>query len=183
LSALILICDKPDCIVSDNGAEFASTAILEWAGDTGAAWRCIAPGEPRQNGSIESFNGSLLDECLNEEIFDSLTDARQTLALWRYDYNNIRPHSSLGNQAPAQARRALAQFEGAAPGALALPETDEYQTSRLSLRMRDARGAGHSGPRYAERRNCRDPGRKSCVPRSRSRAGRDPAVKCDGCAR
>jgi putative transposase len=133
LTALIRIYGKPDCIVSDNGAEFASTAILEWACDTGAAWHCIAPGKSRQNGSIKSFNGSLRDECLNKEIFDSLTEARQTLALWRYDYNNVRPHSSLGNQTPAQARRALAQFEGAAPGALALPETDEYQTSRLSL--------------------------------------------------
>jgi putative transposase len=81
LAALILIYGKSDCIVSDNGAEFASTASLEWAGDTGAAWHCIDPGKPRQNGSIESFNGSLRDECLNEEIFDSLTDARQTLSL------------------------------------------------------------------------------------------------------
>jgi hypothetical protein len=143
LTALIRIYGKPDCIVSDNGTEFTSRVILKWADETGIAWHYIDPGKPQQNGSIESFNGSLRDECLNEEIFDSLTDARQTLALWRYDYNNVRPHSSLGNQTPAQARRALAQFESAAPGALALPETDEYQTSRLSLRMRDARGAGH----------------------------------------
>jgi putative transposase len=100
---------------------------------TGVAWHCIDPGKPRQNGSIESFNGSLRDECLNEEIFDSLTDARQTLALWRYDYNNIRPHSSLGNQTPAQARRTLEQFESSAPCALAPPKIDDYQTSRLSL--------------------------------------------------
>jgi putative transposase len=106
--------------------------ILKWADDTGIAWHYNDPGKPQQNGSIESFNGSLRDECLNKEIFDSLTEARQTLALWRYDYNNVRPHSSLGNQTPAQARRALAQFESAAPSALALPETDEYQTSRLS---------------------------------------------------
>jgi putative transposase len=133
LTALILIYGKPDCIVSDNGTEFTSRVILKWADETGIAWHYIDPGKPQQNGSIESFNGSLRDECLNKEIFDSLTEARQTLALWRYDYNNVRPHSSLGNQTPAQARRALAQFEGAAPGALALPETDEYQTSRLSL--------------------------------------------------
>jgi len=132
LTALIRIYGKPDCIVSDNGTEFTSRAILKWADETGIAWYYIGPGKPQQNGLIESFNGSLRDECLNEEIFDSLTEARQTLALWRYDYNNVRPHSSLGNQTPAQARRALAQFEGAAPGALALPETDEYQTSRLS---------------------------------------------------
>ena len=133
LTALIRIYGKPDCIVSDNGTEFTSRVILKWADETGIAWHYIDPGKPQQNGSIESFNGSLRDECLNEEVFDSLTEARQTLALWRYDYNNVRPHSSLGNQTPAQARRALAQFEGAAPGALALPETDEYQTSRFSL--------------------------------------------------
>ncbi len=133
LTALIRIYGKPDCIVSDNGTEFTSRAILKWAGETGIAWHYIDPGKPQQNGLIESFNGSLRDECLNEEIFDSLADARQTLALWRYDYNNVRPHSSLGNQTPAQARRALAQFEGAAPGALATPETDDYQSKGLSL--------------------------------------------------
>jgi putative transposase len=53
--------------------------------------------ESQQNGYIESFNGSLRDDCLNEEIFDSLADARRKLALWRYDYNNVRPHSSIGN--------------------------------------------------------------------------------------
>ncbi len=84
-------------------------------------------------GLIESFNGSLRDECLNEEICDSLADARQTLALWRYDYNNVRPHSSLGNLTPAQARRALALNDSSAPAALAQTETDDYQTSRLSL--------------------------------------------------
>jgi len=92
------------------GTEFTSTAILKWAGDTGVAWHYIDPGKPQQNGLIEIFNGSLRDECLNEEIFDSLTDARQTLALWRYDYNNIRPHSSLGNQTPAQAAGRLSNL-------------------------------------------------------------------------
>ena len=88
---------------------------------------------PQQNGYIESFNGSLRDECLNEEIFDSLADARRKLALWRYDYNNVRPHSSLGNRSPAEARRALEQSEGSVPGALAQPETDHYQPQGLSL--------------------------------------------------
>ena len=83
-------------------------------------------------GLIESFDGSLRDECLNEEIFDSLADARQKLALWRYDYNQVRPHSSLGNKTPAEARRALEQSDGTAPGVLAQPETDAYQQARLS---------------------------------------------------
>ena len=73
------------------------------------------------------------DECLNEEIFDSLVDARRTLALWRSDYNNVRPHSSLGNKTPAEARRALEQFDGSAPDALATPETDDCQPQGLSL--------------------------------------------------
>ena len=88
-----------------------------------------------QNGLIESFNGSLRDELLNEEIFDTLDDARRKLALWRYDYNNVRPHSSLGNQTPAEARRALEQLEGSAHDALAQTEDEEYeiQTRKLSL--------------------------------------------------
>jgi putative transposase len=133
LTAMIRIYGKPHCIVSDNGTEFTSTAILKWAGDTGVPWHYIDPGKPQQNGLIESFNGSLRDECLNEEIFDSLADARQKLAIWRYDYNNVRPHSSLGNLTPAEARRALEQSDRNTPGALAQPETYDYQQARLSL--------------------------------------------------
>ncbi|OWJ85439.1 IS3 family transposase [Haematobacter massiliensis] len=133
LDALVRIYGKPACIVSDNGTEFTSKAILKWANEKGVEWHYIDPGKPQQNGYIESFNGSLRDECLNEEIFDSLADARRKLALWRYDYNNVRPHSSLGNRTPAEARRALEQLDGFAPGALAQPETDHYQPQGLSL--------------------------------------------------
>jgi putative transposase len=70
---------------------------------------------------------------LSTHIFDSLADARRKLALWRYDYNNVRPHSSLANKTPSGARRALEQSEGSAPGALAQPETHHYQTQGLSL--------------------------------------------------
>jgi putative transposase len=98
-------------------------------------WHYIDPGKPQQNAFVESFNGSLRDELLNEELFDSLDDARRKLALWRYDDNTVRPHSSLGNHTPQQARRALEQLEGSAPGALASDGAREYQnpTSRLSL--------------------------------------------------
>jgi putative transposase len=133
LDALVRIYGKPACIVSDNGTEFTSKAILKWANENGVEWHYIDPGKPQQNGYIESFNGSLRDECLNEEIFDSLVDARRKLALWRYDYNHVRPHSSLGNQTPVEARRALELFDGYAPGALATPQTDAYQTKGLSL--------------------------------------------------
>ena len=80
LDALVRIYGKPACIFSDNGTEFTSKAILKWANDNGVEWHSIDPGKPQQNGYIESFNGSLRDECLNEEIFDSLADARRMLA-------------------------------------------------------------------------------------------------------
>ena len=134
LDALVRIYGKPACIVSDNGTEFTSRAILRWADRNGVDWHYIDPGKPQQNAFIESFNGSLRDELLNEELFDTLDDARRKLALWRYDYNNVRPHSSLGNRTPKQARQALELFEGSAPATLAKPETDDYQnqTRRLS---------------------------------------------------
>lgn len=126
---------KPACIVSDNGTEFTSRAILKWADKNGVPWHYIDPGKPQQNAFIESFNGSLRDELLNEEIFDTLHDARRKLALWRYNHNAVRPHSSLGNQTPLEARRTLEQFVGSAPGALAQNNRPEYQfqTRRLSL--------------------------------------------------
>ena len=133
LDALVRIYGEPTCIVSDNGTEFTSKAILKWANDNKVEWHCIDPGKPQQNGYIESFNGSLRDECLNEEIFDRLADARRKLALWRYDYNNVRPHSSLGNKTPSDARRAHEQSEGSAPGPLTQPETDNHQTQGLSV--------------------------------------------------
>ena len=133
LDALVRIYGKPTCIVSDNGTEFTSKAIPKWANENGVEWHYIDPGKPQQNGYIESFNGSLRDECLNEEIFDSLADARCKLALWRYDYNNVRPHSSLANKTPSDARRALEQSKGYAPGALATPEINQYQPQGLSL--------------------------------------------------
>lgn len=95
----------------------------------------IDPGKPQKNGFIESFNGSLRDELLNEEWFDSLDDARRKLALWQYEHNNVRPHPSLENSTPAEARRALEQFKSSAYDALAQNETKEkeIQTRKLSL--------------------------------------------------
>jgi len=117
------------------GTELTSRAILKWANDNDVDWHYIDPGRPQQNAFIESFNGSLRDELLNEELFDSLDDARKKLALWRYDYNQVRPHSSLGNQTPAEARRALEQTAGSAPDALAQNNDEEYEikTRKLSL--------------------------------------------------
>ena len=135
LEALVRVYGKPACIVSDNGTEFTSRTILKWANENDVDWHYIDPDKPQQNAFIESFNGSLRDELLNEELFDSLDDARRKLALWRYDYNHVRPHSSLGNQTPTQARRALAHFDSFAPDALAQDEAEQYeiQTRKLSL--------------------------------------------------
>lgn len=92
----------PRTIVSDNGTEFTSMAILKWVQDNGLDWHYIQPGKPTQNGFIESFNGKLRDECLNETLFASLSDAREELANWQDDYNNHRPHSSIGNLTPSE---------------------------------------------------------------------------------
>jgi putative transposase len=134
LDALVWTYGKPAFIVSDNGTKFTSRAILKWADRNRVDWHYIALGKPQQNAFIESFNGSLRDELLNEELFETLDDARRKLALRRYDFNNVRPHSSLGNRTPKQARQALKLFESSAPAALAKPETHDYQNQirRLS---------------------------------------------------
>ena len=91
---------KPRTIVSDNGTEMTSMAVLKWCQETGVEWHYIAPGKPMQNGFVESFNGSFRDECLNETLFSSLPQARQQVTKWKEDYNKERPHSSLGNITP-----------------------------------------------------------------------------------
>ena len=93
---------RPCMIVSDNGTEFTSNAMLTWASDRSVDWHFIAPGKPMQNGFVESFNGRLRDECLNERLFRGLTDARRILEAWRADYNHARPHTSLGGLTPTE---------------------------------------------------------------------------------
>lgn len=101
LTTLIGLRGKPGMIVSDNGTEFTSNAILSWAKDHAVEWHYIAPGRPMQNGYIESFNGRMRDELLNESLFVDLDQARQLISAWAADYNNARPHSSLGYKTPA----------------------------------------------------------------------------------
>jgi len=101
LTTLIQRRGRPGMIVSDNGTEFTSTAIMAWAEDQCVAWHYIAPGKPTQNGFVESFNGRMRDELLNESLFFSLDHAREKLAAWAADYNTRRPHSSIGYQTPA----------------------------------------------------------------------------------
>ena len=92
--------DMPKTIVSDNGTEFTSLVILKWVQDTGIDWHYITPGKPQQNGFIESFNGKLRDECLNETLFGTLGESRETLDEWWENYNWRRPHSALRNLMP-----------------------------------------------------------------------------------
>ena len=101
LDAIIARRGSPQTIVSDNGTEFTSMAILRWSQETGIDWHYIAPGKPTQNAFIESFNGRLRDELLNETLFSSLGHAREVLADWMDDYNTVRPHSAIGNVPPA----------------------------------------------------------------------------------
>lgn len=89
LDAFVRLYGKPESIVSDNGTEFTSRAILKWAGDNDVAWHYIDPGKPVQNAFIESFNGSLRDELLNEEIFDSLNDARHSAFVRSLGYHKL----------------------------------------------------------------------------------------------
>jgi putative transposase len=100
LDVLSLRRGQPVSCVSDNGTELTSMAILRWSQDQGVAWRYIAPGKPTQNAFIESFNGRLRDELLNETLFSSLAQARVVLEEWRRHYNTERPHSALGNLTP-----------------------------------------------------------------------------------
>jgi len=129
LDAIIAGRGRPCMVVSDNGTELTSTAILRWSQECRIEWHYIAPGKPTQNAFVESFNGRLRDECLNETLFTSLAHARAVLAAWRTDYNTIRPHSRLGGRTPAEV--AAQGQPGHAPAALAIPAIMEHQTQGL----------------------------------------------------
>ena len=92
----------PDSIITDNGPEFTSKALDQWAYQRGVRVYFIRPGKPIENCFIESFSGKFRDECLNEHWFMSLDDARRKIEQWRIDYNRFRPHSSLNNLTPEE---------------------------------------------------------------------------------
>jgi len=91
---------KPGMIVSDNGTELTCNAVLGWSSDHKIEWHYIAPGKPMQNGFVESFNGRMRDELLNETMFRNLSHARAVIRDWAEDYNTNRPHSALGYETP-----------------------------------------------------------------------------------
>jgi putative transposase len=108
----------PCMIVSDNGTELTSNAILAWQEERRIEWHYIAPGKPMQNGLVESFIGRLRDECLNERLFPSYQLARASIEEWRVDYNLHRPHTSL---------------EGLTPHEYATRSTRDHNVNRANL--------------------------------------------------
>ncbi len=92
-------------LCSDNGPEFVARAGLQWLKESGCQTLFITPGSPWENGCIESFNDKLTDECLNLEIFRNGKEAQTIVEAWRQEYNNHRPHSSLGYLTPAEFAR------------------------------------------------------------------------------
>jgi putative transposase len=101
LTALVAERGKPGMIVSDNGTELTCNAVLSWCDDTQIEWHYTTPGKPTQNAFVESFNGRMRDELLNETLFMSIGHAREKVAIWVADFNTARPHSSLGYATPA----------------------------------------------------------------------------------
>ena len=115
----------PRQIVIDNGPEFTGKALDQWAYTHGVELVFIEPGKPQQNAFIESFNGKLRDECLNEHWFVSVADARQTLAQYRWSYNEDRPHSALDNQTPAEFAARAARTASLSPQGCCWGQTTE----------------------------------------------------------
>jgi transposase InsO family protein len=104
---LFILQGIPEHIRSDNGPEFTAKAIRNWLTKLGVKTLFIEPGSPWENGYIESFNGKLRDELLNREIFMTLTEAEVLIEQWRQEYNQVRPHSSLGYKPPAPEAKIL----------------------------------------------------------------------------
>jgi len=102
LARLVSLHGAPRFLRSDNGPEFVATAVLRWLTDEGIETAHIAPGKPWQNGTDESFNGRLRDECLSIEWFRNRVEAATVIEQWRRHYNQVRPHSSLGYLTPSE---------------------------------------------------------------------------------
>ncbi|SMX56343.1 Conserved Hypothetical protein; Putative Insertion element [Bradyrhizobium sp. ORS 285] len=150
LDRLVAERGKPRMVVSDNGSQLTSNAILTWADQSRVAWHYIARGNPMQNAFIESFNAPLRDELLNETLFTSLAQACVALRCWRADYNDARPHSQLGWKTPSEfaatchPRRDLAlRCEGSAPAPAATTARIGIYNRRTNSDLDKAWGQGH----------------------------------------
>ncbi len=133
LSQAIAERGAPMSITVDNGTEFASKAMEVWAYQYGVQLDFIRPGRPVENSYVESFNGRLRDECLNVEVFFALADVPDKLKRWRQDYNQVRPHSSLRDSAPAVFAAQWA--ETAAPGPEPVPAQAGKPAAGTSLEI------------------------------------------------
>jgi putative transposase len=107
LARLVSIFGAPQYLRSDHGPEFVALALLRWLSTANIETALIEPGKPWQNGLGESFNGKFRDECLSMEWFRNRTDAKIVIEAWRRHYNEVRPHSSLGNLTPAEFKKAV----------------------------------------------------------------------------
>jgi putative transposase len=166
LTTLIERRGKPGMIVSDNGTELTSNAIPKWCAEAKVEWHYIAPDKPMQNGFVESFNGRMRDEFLDETLFRSLAQAaRELMAAWVTDHNTARPHSALAYQAPA----------GFAPAplttAIACHAARDESSARRAIAQPAPTGANdHRAPVAA---GCRA---GSCGRRQKRRAPSRPAI-------
>ena len=102
LDAIAQFRGYPKAVRTDQGPEFTSKALDQWAYEHGVSLKLIQPGKPTQNAYIESFNGKFRDECLNEHWFSDIRHAQEEIAAWRTDYNEQRPHSALSYSTPAE---------------------------------------------------------------------------------
>lgn len=112
LDTLLLVRGRPQAIVCDNGPEFVSLALDQWASTHDIRLDFIRPGHPVENCFIESFNGKLRDECLNQHHFASLAEAQQRIEAWRQEYHTERPHRGLGQRTPAEYAALFTPEEG-----------------------------------------------------------------------
>ena len=125
LTTLIERRGAPGMIVSDNGTELTCNAVLGWCSDHKINWHYIVPGKPMQNGFVESFNGRMRDELLNETMLRNLAHARVVIRDWTHDYNTNRPHSALGYETP----RAFAEHLTSTTNCHAAPRESTTQQS------------------------------------------------------
>lgn len=126
LDAIAAVHGYPEEIVCDNGPEFTGRALDQWAYQHGVRLRFIEPGRPVQNAIVESFNGRVRDECLNQHWFLDLADARRIIAAWRQDYNTRRPHSALGGRTPEEFAKVIV---GRSPAEPAGADQEEQETT------------------------------------------------------
>jgi putative transposase len=123
----------PEHLRSDNGPEFIAYTIQDWLKERQIKTLYIKPGNPWENGHIESFHDKLRDECLNRELFGTLAEARVILESWRVEYNQRRPHSSLGYQTPEKFARGASKFGIQSASGLPASKLAEVNTNRNNL--------------------------------------------------